>query len=73
MVTPEQIRAARAFLDWGQEELAVRAELSSRTVMHFEKGKCFVKRGSVLAMQQALEEGGVEFTPDGGVRPRASR
>ncbi|QZO02466.1 helix-turn-helix domain-containing protein [Chenggangzhangella methanolivorans] len=35
----EQCRAARALLDWTQEELANAANLSLSTVRDFEKGR----------------------------------
>ncbi len=39
MISPEQSRAARGWLDWSQEELAKRANVSLSTVRDFEKGR----------------------------------
>ncbi|WP_315855070.1 helix-turn-helix transcriptional regulator [Chenggangzhangella methanolivorans] len=39
VISMEQCRAARALLDWTQEELANAANLSLSTVRDFEKGR----------------------------------
>jgi transcriptional regulator with XRE-family HTH domain len=64
MATIEQIKAARALLDWSQEDLADRSGLSIVTVRRFEA------RGSSLRvsdearakMEAAMEAAGIEFT-----------
>ena len=38
-LTPAQCRAARALLDWTQDELAERAEVSRGTIRGFESGQ----------------------------------
>ena len=38
-LTPEQCRAARAWLDWSQNDLADAANISLSTVRDFEKGR----------------------------------
>ncbi len=38
-MSPEQSRAARAWLDWSQEELAAKASVSLSTVRDFEKAR----------------------------------
>jgi transcriptional regulator with XRE-family HTH domain len=68
-MTPAQCRAARGLLKWTQDELARNAEVSALTVRNFENDKPAL-RATVAAIRRALEAGGVELTPDGGVRPR---
>jgi transcriptional regulator with XRE-family HTH domain len=61
MLAPEQSRAARAWLNWSQEDLAVKAEVSLSTVRDFEKGKRVPIRHNLAAIRFALEGGGVRF------------
>lgn len=35
---PEHLRAARGFLDWSRDELALRSAVSRNTIARFEKG-----------------------------------
>lgn len=67
MISPEQSRAARGWLNWNQQELAARAKVSLSTVRDFETGKRAPIRNNLDAMQQALEAAGVQlvFTGDG--------
>jgi predicted transcriptional regulator len=69
MITSEQIRAARALLRVEQKDLAYRAGVSTTTVRRLEAvgGVDQVARGTVEAVQRALEQAGAEFI-DGGVR-----
>ena len=68
MITPRQIRAARALLEWTQQDLADRAILGLSTVQRFEEGKD-VRVSSLAKIQKALEAMGIEFTTrDDGVR-----
>jgi transcriptional regulator with XRE-family HTH domain len=58
-MTPEQCRAARAWLDWTQTELADRSALSLATVKDFEKGKRRPHPNNLAAIQAALEKAGI--------------
>jgi transcriptional regulator with XRE-family HTH domain len=66
-MSPEQCRAARGWLDWSQEELAQRANVALSTVRDFEKGRRVPIGNNLLAMRQALLNGGVELLDEGGV------
>lgn len=59
MLAPEQSRAARGWLDWSQEELAKRANVSLSTVRDFEKGRRTPIGNNLAAMLHALEAGGI--------------
>lgn len=61
MLTAEQSRAARGWLDWSQEELAKRANVSLSTVRNFEKGRNVPIRNNLDAMQRVLEGEGVRL------------
>jgi transcriptional regulator with XRE-family HTH domain len=58
-ITPEQCRAARALLDWTQEDLAGRAGVSRSTVRGFENGQHELHRASAAVIREALARAGV--------------
>ena len=64
MLSPEQSRAARGWLDWSQEDLAKRANVSLSTVRDFEKGRRAPIANNLAAMRGALEAAGIHFTVD---------
>ena len=76
-MTPSQSRAARGLLDWSQQELAGRSNLSESTIRDFEKGRRVPSINNLAAMRTALESAGVEFIPENGggagVRLRIAR
>jgi len=59
MITPEQSRAARGWLDWTQADLASRANVSLSTVRDFEKGKRIPIKNNLEAIRLSLEMAGV--------------
>ena len=65
MISPEQCRAARAWLGWPQPELATRAKVGLSTVRDFETGSRTPIANNRLAMQQAFEAVGIRFLFDG--------
>lgn len=68
-MTPEQCRAARALLDWSQDDLAKRSQVAARTMRYFEKGERELIPASLAALRRALEVAGVEFIPEDGGGP----
>ena len=76
MLICNQIRAARGLLRWSARELAEQAGLHITTVQRIENGNGSVSgnMSSIRRIQEALEEGGIEFIDniDGpGVRLRS--
>ena len=71
IITPEQIRAARALLRLEQDELARQARVSVATVRRLEAaaGAARVSPAILDGVRAALEQAGAEFIPD-GVRRR---
>lgn len=65
MISPEQCRAARAWLGWAQPELATRAKVGLSTVRDFETGTRTPIANNREAMQRALEGVGVKFLFEG--------
>ena len=62
-ISPAQIRAACAILDWSMATLADKARVSVSTVKRFEDGQG--APASVGMMQDALEIEGIRFVEDG--------
>jgi transcriptional regulator with XRE-family HTH domain len=63
-MSPEQCRAARAWLGWTQAELAQRANVGLSALKDFEKGARRTLAAIRLQIQRAFEEAGVEFPSD---------
>ena len=74
IITPEQVRAARALLRLEQDELARRAQVSVATVRRLEaaEGAGRVTLATLDGVRAVLETAGAEFIPD-GVRRRPGR
>lgn len=64
-ITPEQLRAGRALLNWSQADLADRAGVTRVTVVAAEAPDARVAPASLRAMTAALEAGGVRFVQPG--------
>ena len=77
MITPRQIRAARAILGWSQQELADKAIVSLNAVTRLERGKVDSRVSTVSAVEKALTKAGIDFlasdTKGEGVRLRSPR
>jgi transcriptional regulator with XRE-family HTH domain len=67
-MSPEQCRAARAWLGWTQAELAQRANVGLSALKDFEKGARRTLAAIRLQIQRAFEESGVEFPSDDSIR-----
>ena len=65
MITPEQSRAARGWLDWSQEVLAKQASVSLSTVRDFEKKRRLPIRNNIEAIERALVGAGIRLLPSG--------
>lgn len=68
LVTARQIRAARALLDWSQDDLADACDLSIATIRKFETGQISPRDTTLQAISFALEARGIEFHGISGVR-----
>lgn len=61
-MSPEQCRAARAWLDWTIAELAERAHVGISTIRSFEGAERTPIQNNLDAIRRALEEEGIIFT-----------
>ncbi len=73
MITNLQVKAARVLLEWDQSDLARISGLSMATVAALEQGKGSQRPATWGAVQIALEQAGIEFTPEPGVRLRREK
>lgn len=69
VMTPEQCRAARGWLDISQSDLAEAGGVSLSTVRDFEKGRRVPIGNNMNAMTQALVGKGITFTDNGITGP----
>ena len=63
-MTPEQCRAARAWLNISQDDLATAAHVGASTVRDFEAGRRTPIANNLAAMRAALEAKGIAFVED---------
>lgn len=69
MITPAQCRAARALLDWSQQQLATAAQVGVVTVRQFEGGAVHPRPATLAVVQRAFEAAGVAFIAANGGGP----
>jgi transcriptional regulator with XRE-family HTH domain len=69
MITSAQCRAARALLDWSQQQLATASQVGVVTVRQFEGGGAQPRPATMEVVSRALESAGVEFIPENGGGP----
>ena len=65
MMTPAQIRAARALLGWKQIDLAERSGLSEISIKNIERGATDARGSTLGKIQIAFEAAGLEIIPQG--------
>lgn len=65
MITPSQIRAARAMLNVKQRELAAAAGISLATLNNIERGVADPRGSTLGAIERALDAAGVGASDDG--------
>ncbi len=68
MIIAEQIRAARALLNWKQTDLAKRSGLSLPSINNIERDIGSPRMDTLRAIKTALENGGIEFIGQQGVK-----
>jgi transcriptional regulator with XRE-family HTH domain len=62
-ITPAQIRAGRALIEWSQQKLADAAGLSLSSIRDYENERRGGEVGGLRTLQRALENEGVAFLP----------
>lgn len=72
-LSPAQCRAARALLNWSQDQLEASSKVARKTIADFEREARQPYDRTLAAVRAALEGAGVEFIDNGsgpGVRLR---
>lgn len=68
MITPAQIRAARAMIGWKQSDLANKSGVSEISVKNIERGATDARSSTLAALQEAFNKAGVVFLDPGDTR-----
>lgn len=68
MITPAQIRAARALIGWKQTELAEASGVSEISIKNIERGSTDPRSSTLAALQAAFDKAGVVFLDPGDTR-----
>jgi predicted transcriptional regulator len=71
MPTIEQIRAARALLDWSQSDLADHSGLSQTGIARIENGTNQPNSRTLAKIEAAFEKADIEFLGSAGLRKRS--
>lgn len=71
MPTIEQIRSARAYLGWSQQDLAGRAGLSQTGLARIENGTNKPNSQTLAKIAQAFDDADIEFIGTTGLRKRS--
>ena len=61
VVTPEQIRAARAWLGWSRDDLSGKSGVSQGSIAMYEQGRSVPYDETLIKLKTALEAGGIRF------------
>jgi hypothetical protein len=63
-LSPEQCRAARAWLAWSQAELSKRSGVGTSAIKDFESANRHTRTSVWITLKRTFEDAGVEFLPD---------
>lgn len=68
MISPAQIRAARALIGWKQSDLAAKSGISEISIKNIERGATDPRSSTLSAVQAAFLKAGVVFLDPGDTR-----
>jgi transcriptional regulator with XRE-family HTH domain len=64
-ISPAQLRAARAWLRWSQDDLSARAGVSKSSIADYESEKSLPYSGTLANLQRTIESEGIQFLFEG--------
>jgi transcriptional regulator with XRE-family HTH domain len=64
-IAPAQLRAARAWLGWSQDQLALNSGVSKHSIARYEQGRSVAYDDTLAMLKSTLEEAGITFHFDG--------
>lgn len=64
-IAPTQLRAARAWVGWSQDELSLKSGVSKHSIARYEQGRSIPYDGTLAKLKSALEAAGIRFHFDG--------
>lgn len=67
-IAPAQLRAARAWLGWSQDELAIKSGVSKHSIARYERGRSVAYDNTLARLRGALEAAGIHFHFDGPMK-----
>jgi transcriptional regulator with XRE-family HTH domain len=67
-LSPAQCRAARALLNWSQEELVRHSKITKKTIADFERGATRPRSQTLTQIRAAFGAAGIEFFNGIGLR-----
>jgi len=70
MINAEQIRSARALLDWSTADLAKISGLTLNGLNRIERSHGHPQKETLALIQKTFEEAGLEFLPSSGVKKK---
>jgi DNA-binding XRE family transcriptional regulator len=65
IINYKQCKAARALLDWSQQDLSQKAEVAKATIGDFERGARNLRIETMQKVVAVLENEGIRFESDG--------
>jgi len=60
-IAPSQLRAARAWLGWSQDELALESGVSKHSIARYERGRSLAYDDTLAKLRAVLEAAGIRF------------
>lgn len=69
-ITTAQIRGARGILNWSQQDLSDRTDISTTSIGSIEKGATKARASTLEVILSAFESAGIDFTAHDGVRKK---
>ena len=60
-LSPAQCRAARALLNWSQENLVAHSKITKKTIADFERGATHPRAQTLAQITAAFQAAGTEF------------